>query len=758
MGIEDSFIWYQKKIGTYDKQQWETTIEQKILNGLNHISMRNAKPNTNLIDLDLVRGSSFTKAKPQHGLVTVVKQATLRCILLPFYAKWWIRRTSKTEFGIFLFLYVLLWANISIYFVQGHLSKELDMFKVLPYTEILIPFIMTWIMTLIFSQIVSTKPLSEAPKKTKAQKPKQFRKRRNQIRKSNSRVSFADLSSDTPTPKVTVTKVEEDDVPALAEKSPQREDDKGDAHVRPEVDSTEKTAEEVSEKEEQQERDCFCTSKRPISLLTIRRPRNQGDDDGFESFCGNGSRTSEEEAPTSPDLSICNKCNLWIRQVQGVKKFLNNRSNSERRVFSTDSESETEIRRLPSALRKMNYSQMESTVDDTEDELTEHVDWMGVTTNSDDCSYSSDMDDVRNNARFKSSYEYSYTPTAILNPPSAKVSCTVWEGREIKKADLSMLDISSAIIAKVESMPESMDYFYVGLCVSILLAFLPILHRAARDLITFAEFEHMVFNSDIETVYNRFLNAMASILNDCYGTTLWERVFRIIASIQRCTLATFYFFLLSVAERTFEQRFLYAKLFSHLTSFRRAQKSKLPHFRLNKVRNIKTWLSVRAYLKRRGPQRSVDVIVSTAFILMLGLMSFLCIELLKDTLSLNMQSNVEALLWSFGLGILLLRFLTLGTKINKKYRNLSVLLTEQINLHLQIEQKPHKKEELTVANNVLKLAIDLLKELESPFKIIGLSANPIISNITKVVILSAFSGVLSDMLGFKLKLHKIKIK
>jgi hypothetical protein len=42
------------------------------------------------------------------------------------------------------------------------------------------------------------------------------------------------------------------------------------------------------------------------------------------------------------------------------------------------------------------------------------------------------------------------------------VSCTVWESRDVKKADLSVLDISSAIIARVESMPENMDYFYVG--------------------------------------------------------------------------------------------------------------------------------------------------------------------------------------------------------------------------------------------------------------------------------------------------------
>ncbi|CAG9133359.1 unnamed protein product [Plutella xylostella] len=75
-----------------------------------------------------------------------------------------------------------------------------------------------------------------------------------------------------------------------------------------------------------------------------------------------------------------------------------------------------------------------------------------------------------------------------------------------------------------------------------------------------------------------------------------------------------------------------------------------------------------------------------------------------------------------------------------------------------MEQRPQSKEQLTVANNVLKLAADLLKELDSPFKISGLCANHYLYTITKVVILSALSGVLSEMLGFKLKLHKIKIK
>ena len=109
-------------------------------------------------------------------------------------------------------------------------------------------------------------------------------------------------------------------------------------------------------------------------------------------------------------------------------------------------------------------------------------------------------------------------------------------------------------------------------------------------------------------------------------------------------------------------------------------------------------------------------------------------------------------------GVFLIRYTTLASKINTKYRNSSVLLTEQINVYLQMEQKPEKKEQLALANNVLKLAGDLLKELETPFKISGLSANPIVYNATKLLVLSALSGILSELLGFKLKLYKVKLK
>jgi hypothetical protein len=75
-----------------------------------------------------------------------------------------------------------------------------------------------------------------------------------------------------------------------------------------------------------------------------------------------------------------------------------------------------------------------------------------------------------------------------------------------------------------------------------------------------------------------------------------------------------------------------------------------------------------------------------------------------------------------------------------------------------MEKKPEKKDEITVVNNVLKLAADLLKEIENPFKISGLGVNPWVYNVTKVVVLSAASAVASELFGFKLKLYKIKLK
>ncbi|XP_064444687.1 protein PHTF1 isoform X5 [Mirounga angustirostris] len=205
------------------------------------------------------------------------------------------------------------------------------------------------------------------------------------------------------------------------------------------------------------------------------------------------------------------------------------------------------------------------------------------------------------------------------------------------------------------------------------------------------------------------------------------------------------------------RRFLFAKLFSHITSARKARKYEIPHFRLKKVENIKIWLSLRSFLKRRGPQRSVDVVVSSVFLLTLSIAFICCAQVLQGHKTfLNDAYNWEFLIWETALLLFLLRLASLGSETNKKYSNVSILLTEQINLYLKMEKKPNKKEQLTLVNNVLKLSTKLLKELDTPFRLYGLTMNPLIYNITRVVILSAVSGVISDLLGFNIRLWKIK--
>lgn len=70
---------------------------------------------------------------------------------------------------------------------------------------------------------------------------------------------------------------------------------------------------------------------------------------------------------------------------------------------------------------------------------------------------------------------------------------------------------------------------------------------------------------------------------------------------------------------------------------------------------------------------------------------------------IQVYGNWELTLCCGAMALFLLRFYSLGTKITKKYRCLSTLITEQMNLYLHMEQKPHKKDELLVANSVSNL-------------------------------------------------------
>ncbi|XP_067414882.1 protein PHTF1 isoform X3 [Emydura macquarii macquarii] len=329
------------------------------------------------------------------------------------------------------------------------------------------------------------------------------------------------------------------------------------------------------------------------------------------------------------------------------------------------------------------------------------------------------------------------------SPASAKVSALIWEGNECKKVDMSVLEISGIIMSRVNAYQQGVGYQMLGNMVTIGLAFLPFLYR-------------LFHAKNLEQLRSISVKELLTIF--CGAPTITPViVLAVINFLERFCLTWMFFFMMCVAERTYKQRFLFAKLFSHITSARKARKFEIPHFRLKKVENIKIWLSLRSYLKRRGPQRSVDVVVSSVFLLALSIAFICCAQVLKGHKTfLNAAYNWEFLIWETVLLLFLLRLASLGSETNKKYSNISILLTEQINLYLKMEKKPNKKEQLSLVNNVLKLSTKLLKELDTPFRLYGLTMNPLIYNITRVVILSAISGVISDLLGFNIRLWKIK--
>lgn len=74
----------------------------------------------------IIIGSSFTKAKPQHGFMKVARMATLRWLLMPFYANWWMRQTSGRFFSIVLILYIVQMVNIVLYFVYTYTFSYSD--------------------------------------------------------------------------------------------------------------------------------------------------------------------------------------------------------------------------------------------------------------------------------------------------------------------------------------------------------------------------------------------------------------------------------------------------------------------------------------------------------------------------------------------------------------------------------------------------------------------------------------------------------
>lgn len=100
----------------------------------------------------------------------------------------------------------------------------------------------------------------------------------------------------------------------------------------------------------------------------------------------------------------------------------------------------------------------------------------------------------------------------------------MWTRRDIKKAELSVLDISSAIIARVESMPESMNYFYAGLVLSVALCLIPSIKRL-NDHIGSDNVSNVsvsLLPSDmIQVNLETYTDVLCRVIGVMFGSTFW---------------------------------------------------------------------------------------------------------------------------------------------------------------------------------------------------------------------------------------------
>jgi len=629
---------YEQGISKHDCKDWETQLErEEIVRKLSGVPYeKRAKVSAELIDVDLVRGSTFPKPHARHALPSMLWFSLLSCVLFPLRATWWIRHTNTTVYLLGCLVFCSVLGNLGLYYSTLCPTEESSFCGQITLLELWEPVVLFILLAFLQSHILSPikSNLEIFPEPPPAASPPPTRNA-STVRRGSTR----------PSP------------------SPRRPSTSAESHPH------------------------------------LRRRRS-------------------------------NKAVLgcWYETVT---------SGSEAEGHDTEGDEESSGTQLHSE---------EARTSESESETGQAG---GLRIQECDCT-------EREHENTGRRPEFNTQQSVVIT----KIGCTIWspDGAP-SKVHLSALEIGNLVFERSKDIPDSVGYAVTGLCCAVVIAFIPLVFKVSALEELFQQAAWMALPHNLLLFLPSFIHTPAPEVSR--ESAIFYFVI-ITAALNRLILTVAFFFLLSVAERAFKRRFLTAKLFSHLTSSRRSLKSSLPHFRLYKVRNIKAWLCVRSFLRRRGPQRSVDCIVSTAFLTCICNVAYLCYQLLRedkeDEVSQVTDVNCEVLAWCIAMAIFLIRFMTLASKINQKYRNLSVLLTEQINLYLQMEQKPHKKEQLLLANNVLKLSSDLLKELETPFKIHGLSANPFLYNCTRVLVLSAVSGVLSEMLGFKLKLYKVKIK
>lgn len=492
----DAISWYQKKIGAYDQQIWEKSIEQTQIKGFKNKPKKMGHIKPDLIDVDLIRGSTFAKAKPEIPWTSLTRKGLVRVVFFPLFSSWWIQVTSLRIFVWLLLLYLMQVTAVVLYLLMPIVSAS----------EVLGPLCLMLLMGTVHCQIVSTQITRPSGNNGN--------RRRRKLRKTVNGDGSRDNGNNSPDKVRAVETLESASsvggfwgtlfgnrikrVKLVSNKGTETDNDSGCFHPilkkrqgRPEIRMWQAREKAKVSDGEKCRREAYRRLGNGISddlsseedgeartqmILLRRSVEGASSDNGYE--------VKNRRSILSRHLnSQVKKTTRWCHIVRDSDSLAE--SEFESAVFSQGSRSG-----MSGGSRSLNLSRRdsESTRHDSE---TEDMLWddllhgpecrSSVTSDSEGAHVNTIHSGTKRDPKEDVFQQNHLFWLQNSSPASERVSAIIWEGNECKKMDMSVLEISGIIMSRVNAYEQGVGYQMLGNAVTVGLALFPFLYRLFRE-------------------------------------------------------------------------------------------------------------------------------------------------------------------------------------------------------------------------------------------------------------------------------------
>lgn len=148
---------YEEDINQHDCEQWEKQLsEEPSLAIIDQVANRKTRRKMELLDVDLVRGSTFPKSKQKHDFKSILLFSLMSIIFFPFRSTWWIRKTSYPCYLLGCLVYTS--SLLNLYWYHTYLCRDQEQHQTCDHVtphEVYEPIILFFVLAFLQCQIVS---------------------------------------------------------------------------------------------------------------------------------------------------------------------------------------------------------------------------------------------------------------------------------------------------------------------------------------------------------------------------------------------------------------------------------------------------------------------------------------------------------------------------------------------------------------------------------------------------------------------------